>query len=270
MKNLSLSDRALMRSARAEVAGAPKAGWGRASRTRSSCFSARYGGFCGRCGLAIRVGQDVRFHKNFDGVVHDGCRPPVVTTRTITAVSPQSRAGSAESRRQPQLCAECHRGTGQVDVSNVLPPHPWHLLSEVSHVKGAREAMIGEPRPEDLEQADWLERRAALTVDPEELAGLRWVVGVLRSPVTHWPVEDAPRDSEYMRHEVLDELGDLRAYDPRTDSYVLLPVRVALKVGDPEVHIGPYDLGQKDISVLRRALASYERFHAQMYPRQVR
>ncbi len=108
MKNLSLSDRALMRSARAEVAGAPKAGWGRASRTRSSCFSARYGGFCGRCGLAIRVGQDVRFHKNFDGVVHDGCRPPVVTTRTITAVSPQHRAGSAGSRRQAQVCAECH------------------------------------------------------------------------------------------------------------------------------------------------------------------
>lgn len=107
MKNLSLSDRALLDSARAEVAGAPKAGWGRASRTRSSCFTASYEGICNRCGLAIRVGQGVRFHNDFDGVVHDGCRSPVVTTRTTTAVSPQSRAGWAGSRRQAQVCAEC-------------------------------------------------------------------------------------------------------------------------------------------------------------------
>lgn len=125
------------------------------------------------------------------------------------------------------------------------------------------------PRPEDIEEADRLDRRAALTPDRKEEAALRWLAGVLRNPVVQWPVEDAVRTSEEVHHEVLDELGDLHAYDPRTDSFVLLPVRVAFQ-GGLEVHIGPYDLGAKDISVLRRAIASYDRLHAQISQRQVR
>ncbi len=116
---------------------------------------------------------------------------------------------------------------------------------------------IGQPRPEDLVQADRLERRLA-TSNPEELAGLRWMANVLRKPVDHWRVDDTPRTSEYEDHQVLDELGDLHASDPRCDSPVLVPVRVVFH-GDIRMEVGPYDLGAKEISVLRRAIASYDR-----------
>ena len=120
---------------------------------------------------------------------------------------------------------------------------------------------IRKPRPEDIEEADWLDRRAALTQSPKEAQSLRELADWLRNPVSIWPVEDAPRSSGEVHYEVLDELGDLHAYDPRTDSFVLLPVRVALHDG-LELHIGPYDLGPKDISVLRRAIVSYDRIRA--------
>lgn len=126
-------------------------------------------------------------------------------------------------------------------------------------------------RPEDnIEEADRLDRAAALaSTTPEEVRSLRALADLFRTPVSSWPVEDAPRTFKGDFSLPLDELGDLHAYDPRTDSYVLLPVRVGVH-DDLGMQIGPYDLGRMDISVLRRAIASHDALHAQGHPRQVR
>ncbi|MCU1697344.1 MAG: hypothetical protein JWR34_3407 [Mycobacterium sp.] len=118
-------------------------------------------------------------------------------------------------------------------------------------------------RVEDVNEAAAYDLRAAHieTEDPEGASSLRWLANMLRAPTTHWPTIDCERSSEDEYHDVCDELGDLHAYDARDDSFVRFPVRVAMQ-GDPQIEIGPYDLRRKDISVLRRAIASYDRLKA--------
>jgi hypothetical protein len=108
VRNLSRSDRALMRSAWADVARAPRALVGRRSETRSACFSAGMPGFCRRCERRISVGQDIRFHSDFAGYVHDGCRPPRATVRTAQPVVGSPRAARSVGAPQPPLCPSCH------------------------------------------------------------------------------------------------------------------------------------------------------------------
>jgi hypothetical protein len=109
VRKLSRSDRALMLSAWAEVASAPWVLMGRSSETRSACSAASYGGFCSRCERPILVGQIIRFHRDFPNAVHDGCRAPAVTVRTVRPTSvPESRASRAAAPPQPPLCADCH------------------------------------------------------------------------------------------------------------------------------------------------------------------
>ena len=110
MRKLSRSDRALMRSAWADVASAPRTLMGRSSGTRSACYPASYGGFCTRCERPILVGQIIRFHTDFSGPVHDGCRPPkgtVTGTGAATSRSPRTTT-TVTAKRQPPLCASCH------------------------------------------------------------------------------------------------------------------------------------------------------------------
>lgn len=101
MQKLTTTDKALLASAWAELGRAPKARVGRSSRKRSAVFIARNEGICGRCGHPIKVGQDIRFHDDFPGVVHTGCRPPKVTTRWV-------RGRAVQALRQPVICSECH------------------------------------------------------------------------------------------------------------------------------------------------------------------
>lgn len=99
-----------MLSAWAEVANAPRVLMGRSSETRSASYTAGYGGFCGRCERPILVGQDIRFHTDFDGPVHNGCRPPRVTvsgTRAATSLSPRTTK-TVTATRQPPLCRDCY------------------------------------------------------------------------------------------------------------------------------------------------------------------
>jgi hypothetical protein len=108
VRNLSRSDQALMRSAWADLARAPRALVGRSSQTRSACFSARRSGFCRRCESPIAIGQDIRFYSDFAGYVHDGCRPPRATVRTAQPVVEPPRASKSVAAPQPSLCPSCH------------------------------------------------------------------------------------------------------------------------------------------------------------------
>lgn len=75
---------------------------------RSASWIARYEGSCERCGMPIKVGDDIRYHNDFSCAVHDGCRAPSVTTRTDTvADSRPVRAIRAAAVREPELCPEC-------------------------------------------------------------------------------------------------------------------------------------------------------------------
>lgn len=109
VRKLSRSDRALMRSAWADVARAPRALVGRSSATRSACFSAGRRGLCRRCERPINVGQSIRFHSDFADYVHDGCRARSGVTRAARAVTaPKSIVPNTVTRPQRPLCPGCH------------------------------------------------------------------------------------------------------------------------------------------------------------------
>lgn len=104
-RGLNRSDRALLASAWREVSGTTE---GRA-RKSSPPFSARYEGFCGRCGRAFEPGHMIHCHSDFDGVVHTGCVAPEVVVSTGQAhATPRSCDASAVAVRQPPLCPDCH------------------------------------------------------------------------------------------------------------------------------------------------------------------
>lgn len=97
-----------MQSAWAEVDRAPRALVGRGSEARSACFTASYRGSCRRCERPIAVGQDIRFHRDFAGYVHDGCRPPRAAVRTAEPVVGPQRTSRSVVAPQPLLCPSCH------------------------------------------------------------------------------------------------------------------------------------------------------------------
>ena len=71
---------------------------GRSSAIRSGSFSAKWPGVCERCGKPIERFDEVRYHHDFSGVVHDGCCRPVRIRRTPVATG----------TRMPMMCPECH------------------------------------------------------------------------------------------------------------------------------------------------------------------
>jgi hypothetical protein len=107
-RGLSRADRRLIDSAWAEVARAPRARVGSSTSVRSACFSADYGGVCGRCELPIRPGQDIRYHRDFAGAIHSGCRAPSVVTGPTGIAAHGLRVAKVVGARQPQLCPNCH------------------------------------------------------------------------------------------------------------------------------------------------------------------
>lgn len=96
-----ISNDALMAMAWRDVVRAPKARVGRSTAIRSAVFIAEYTGRCSRCERPIRPGQDIRYHNDFPGVVHSGCRAPDVTAR-------QSFRATARAVREPAMCPACH------------------------------------------------------------------------------------------------------------------------------------------------------------------
>ena len=117
-------------------------------------------------------------------------------------------------------------------------------------------------RIEDINDAAAHDLRASLTEDPKEAATFRWIAGLIRKPVDYLPVHDADRNGEYADHrDVVEDVGYLLATDLRSDEIVRLPVRVTFQ-GGPQMEVGPYDLTQKDISVMRRAIEAYDRLAA--------
>lgn len=102
MTRLSRDDRALLASAWRELHGDSNVITdSRSSLRHSASFTARYAGICDRCGLPIEVGQDVRFHRNFLGVVHTGCRAPAVNIHRVDRQT-------VENTRQLSVCPDCH------------------------------------------------------------------------------------------------------------------------------------------------------------------
>lgn len=117
-RKLSQADKKLMASAWAEVARAPRTFTGRSDSTRSAVFVSHCSGVCARCGRVIAVGDDCRYHDDYSGPVHDGCRGPAVSVRTVGGVArlPGSRAASrrqprvtgASAARRLEVCPDCH------------------------------------------------------------------------------------------------------------------------------------------------------------------
>lgn len=75
-----------------------------------------------------------------------------------------------------------------------------------------------------------------------------------------YPVLDCER--EYTDH-VIEEFGVIEALHDPTDEFHALPVRITYgTLTDFEIQIGEYDLGAREIEVLRRALIAYYRITA--------
>jgi hypothetical protein len=95
-----MTSKSLLASTWSEVRGAEAIIHpGRSSSTRTAPFSARYRGLCERCGRWINLGDEIRYHRDFDGPVHSGCRAPEFTVAEKPVVT---------GRRDPTtLCLSC-------------------------------------------------------------------------------------------------------------------------------------------------------------------
>jgi hypothetical protein len=103
-RHRQLTDKQLLESAWSELKGKPRVfAPGKPSSIRTGTFSARYRGLCHRCGKWIELGNDVRFHQDFSGAVHSGCRPPAVSVTKVVEKVVVTNA------RQPELCSTCHQ-----------------------------------------------------------------------------------------------------------------------------------------------------------------
>lgn len=101
-RTVRLTDKELLADARTELRGASIPTRGKSSAIRTASFSARYRGVCERCGKPIERGDEIRYHRDFSGVVHDWCRAP---DRTVTVVQ---ESAVVTGTRTPTACPECH------------------------------------------------------------------------------------------------------------------------------------------------------------------
>jgi hypothetical protein len=75
-----------------------------------------------------------------------------------------------------------------------------------------------------------------------------------------YPVLDCER--EYTDH-VIEDFGVIEAHHEPTDEFRALPVRITYgSLTDYQIELGEYDLGARQIDVLRRALVAYYRITA--------
>ena len=112
---------------------------------------------------------------------------------------------------------------------------------------------------EDLAEADRLEAQAKQTDDPDEAAGLMLVVNRLRTP-PDYPVLDDPRSetAEFVGRDVIEEFGAITPYFPHDDFWRTLPVRLVYDGGGGlQIELGPYNLGERELRVLYRAINAW-------------
>ena len=112
---------------------------------------------------------------------------------------------------------------------------------------------------EDLAEADRLEAQAKQTDDPDEAAGLMLVVNRLRT-LPDYPVLDDPRSetAEFLGRDVIEEFGVITPYFPQDDSWRTLPVRLVYDGGGGlQIELGPYNLGERELRVLYRAINAW-------------
>jgi hypothetical protein len=97
------TDKELLADAWAQLSRTSRAATRRPSGASSRTFPARLRGLCHRCGRWIDRGNQVRFDKDFVGVVHSGCRPPEVS---VTMMAEPAVTDTREPNTTP--CSECH------------------------------------------------------------------------------------------------------------------------------------------------------------------
>lgn len=83
--------------------------------TRTAPFSARHRTLCERCGRWIERGDDVRFHSDFSGAVHGGCKPPPITLAAVAKPSIRASDQSPPSVSSATCCTQGSAGDGQHD-----------------------------------------------------------------------------------------------------------------------------------------------------------
>jgi hypothetical protein len=103
-RRTEMTDRQLLADARRQLRGRPSVTTaGMPSSVRTRAFSAKYQGLCARCGRFVNRGDEIRFHRDFSGFVHSGCRAPeviVTKARMLAAVVTGSR--------DAVVCSDCH------------------------------------------------------------------------------------------------------------------------------------------------------------------
>jgi hypothetical protein len=97
---------------------------------------------------------------------------------------------------------------------------------------------------------------------PEGTAfSIRTVAKLLNDP-SGFPVLDDPRSvaNAELGREVINELGAIVPYTPRNDYWTRMDVRLAYDQGGGiTIEVGPFDLHETDIDVLKAAIAAWER-----------
>jgi hypothetical protein len=104
------------------------------------------------------------------------------------------------------------------------------------------------------------------TFDPDAFPegttfSMRTVAKLLNDP-SGFPVLDDPRTvaNAELGREVIDELGAIVPYTPRNDYWTRMDVRLAYdQDGGIYLEVGPFDLDETDIAVLKAAIAAWER-----------
>ncbi len=104
------------------------------------------------------------------------------------------------------------------------------------------------------------------TFDPDAFPegttfSMRTVAKLLNDP-SSFPVLDHPRTvaNAELSREVIDELGRDRAVHPGNDHWTRMDVRLAYDQGGGfSIEVGPFDLDETDIAVLKAAIAASER-----------
>jgi hypothetical protein len=100
-RNGELTDEELLASAWRELRGTRRPPTtGRSSSTRTAAFSARYRGVCERCGRFIERGDEIRYHRDFSSVVHNGCRAADLTAAV-------QKTTVVTGSRMPTVCPDC-------------------------------------------------------------------------------------------------------------------------------------------------------------------
>jgi hypothetical protein len=112
---------------------------------------------------------------------------------------------------------------------------------------------------EDLAEADRLQAHATQSDDPDEAAGLRLIADFLRTQ-PNFAVLDHPRTevNEDLGRVVLEEFGVITPYFPQDECWRTLPLRLVHDGGGAlQIELGPYNLGERELRVLYRAINAW-------------